>query len=115
MTKHQPQQTPRTLTTAKVAFLGLAAVAPMGVAVSIVPLAFAYGGASTTAMYMVVGIVLLCFATGYAEMGKSLPTVGTLYSFIRQDLGSIPAAGGALLALQQRSSAHSVRPFILFR
>lgn len=89
----------RTLTTSKVVFLVLAAVAPMAAAVGIVPLSFAYGGAATTAMYLLAGIVLMCFSVGYAEMGNTLPSVGTLYSFIRHGLGAVPAAGGAVLAL----------------
>lgn len=89
----------RVLSTGKVVFLVLAAIAPMTGVLSVTPLAFAFGGPATTASYIFVAIVLLCFAAGYAEMGKTMPSAGALYTYIRKGLGDVAASAGALLAL----------------
>ncbi|WP_111510095.1 APC family permease [Mycobacterium kyogaense] len=93
------QQVPRVLTTSRIVFLVLAAIAPMTGVVSVAPLAFGFGGPSTTFMYALVGVVLLCFIAGYAEMGKTMPSAGALYTYIRAGLGNIAASAGATLAL----------------
>jgi amino acid transporter len=84
----------------KIVILVMAAVAPMAAVVGTVPLSFALGtGAGTPATYAVAGLVLLCFAVGYAAMGRHVVSGGGFYAYIRQGLGRIPAVAGASVAV----------------
>lgn len=89
----------RTLTTVKVVALVLAGVAPLTPIVSNIPLATMLGGPSITGMYLVSGVILLCFSVGYAEMASRLKNVEGLWTFIRAGLGGSAAGGGAWIAL----------------
>jgi amino acid transporter len=48
---------------------------------------------------LVAGLVLLCFAVGYAAMGRRVVSHGGFYAYISQGLGRIPAVGGASVAV----------------
>lgn len=88
-----------TLTTAKIVFMVVAAVAPLSAVVGTVPLAFALGtGAGVPAAYAICGVVLLCFAAGYAAMGRHIVSTGGFYTYIRHGLGRIPAVSSAFVA-----------------
>ncbi|MFD1660513.1 APC family permease [Streptomyces caeni] len=88
-----------TLTTAKIVFLVVAAVAPMAAVVGTVPLAFALGtGSGVPAAYALAGVVLLCFAAGYAAMGRHIVSTGGFYAYLRHGLGRVPAVCGAFVA-----------------
>jgi amino acid transporter len=91
---------PRGLSATKIVFLVMAAVAPMAAIVGTVPLSFALGtGAGTPGTYAVAGLVLFCFAVGYAAMGRHVVSGGGFYAYIRQGLGRIPAVAGASVAV----------------
>jgi amino acid transporter len=89
----------RTLTTVKVVLLVLAGIAPLTPIVSNIPLATMLGGPSIAGMYVLSGVIFLCFSVGYAEMASRLNHVEGLWTFIRAGLGGSPAGGGAWLAL----------------
>lgn len=89
----------RTLTTVKVVLLVLAGIAPLTPVVSNIPLATMLGGPSIAAMYVLAGVIFLCFSVGYAEMASRLHHVEGLWTFIRAGLGGTWAGGGAWLAL----------------
>lgn len=89
----------RTLTTVKIVLLVLAGVAPLTPIVSNIPLATFLGGPSIAGMYVLSGLIFLCFSVGYSEMASRLNRVEGLWTFIRAGLGGSPAGGGAWLAL----------------
>jgi amino acid transporter len=72
----------------------------MAAVVGTVPLSLAIGtGVGTPATYAVAGVILLCFAVGYAAMGRRVVSGGGFYAYISQGLGRIPAVGGASIAV----------------
>ncbi|WP_333770384.1 APC family permease [Streptomyces sp. IBSBF 2435] len=88
------------LTTAKIVFLVVAAVAPMAAVVGTLPLAFVLGtGPGTPAAFVMAGVVLLLFGVGYAEMSRHVVSTGAFYTYIRHGLGRVPAVAGAYVAV----------------
>jgi amino acid transporter len=95
-----------TLTAPRIAFMVIAAVAPMASVIGTMPLSFALGtGAGTPATYAMVGLVLLCFAVGYASMGRYLVSAGGFYAYIRAGLGRVPAVCGGFVAVLSYNAA----------
>jgi len=88
------------LTTFKIVVMVMAAVAPMGAVVGVVPLAIAIGsGASTPAVFAIAGLALLCFAVGYSAMSKRISAAGGFYTDVARGLGRPPAMAAAALAV----------------
>jgi cation diffusion facilitator CzcD-associated flavoprotein CzcO/amino acid transporter len=90
------------LSTARVIFLVIAAAAPLGAIVGNVPLAL--GGSAGIGMpvgFLIVGLILACFAAGYAAMSREIISTGAFYTYIGQGLGKpagIVAAYCSILA-----------------
>lgn len=94
------QTKPKGLTVPRIVLMVVAAVAPMAAIVGTVPLSFALGtGVGTPATYAVAGLILFCFAVGYAAMGRRVVSHGGFYAYISQGLGRIPAVAGASVAV----------------
>lgn len=73
---------------AGIVFLVLAAVAPLTGVVVVASLAIALGnGGGTPVSFLLVAIVLLLFAVGYAQMSKQLVNAGGFYAFVVKGLG----------------------------
>ncbi|MBP2706811.1 APC family permease [Microbispora sp. RL4-1S] len=90
----------RTLTTRKIVFLVVAAAAPLAALVGTVPLAFAIGaGAGVPAMFVLAGLILLCFSVGYAAMSTRIVNTGGFYTYMARGLGRPPAVAGGLVAV----------------
>ncbi len=90
----------RTLTTPKIVFLVVAAAAPLAAVVGTVPLAFAIGaGAGVPAMFVLAGIVLLCFSVGYAAMSTRIVNTGGFYTYMARGLGRPTAVAGGFVAV----------------
>ncbi|MTD54312.1 APC family permease [Amycolatopsis pithecellobii] len=88
------------LTTFKIVVTVIAAAAPMGAIVGIVPLGLAIGsGASTPVVFVVSGLVLLCFSVGYAAMSKRMSGAGGFYTYVAKGLGRPPAMAAATIAI----------------
>ena len=101
-TTQSPAATGRTggLSTWKIVFFVIAATTPMAAMVGTVPLGFALGtGAGMPFMYVLAGLIMLCFISGYAAMSQKIVDAGALYTYIRAGLGRIPGAGAAYLAV----------------
>ncbi|WGD37453.1 APC family permease [Lysinibacter sp. HNR] len=82
---------------AGIVFLVLAAVAPLTGIVVVASLAIALGnGGGTPASFLIVAIILLLFATGYAQMSKQLVNAGGFYAFVVRGLGR---TGGLIAGL----------------
>jgi amino acid transporter len=95
-----PDRRAGTLTAPRITLMVIAAVAPMASVLGTMPLSFALGtGVGTPATYAIVGVILLCFAVGYASMGRYLVSAGGFYAYIRHGLGRIPAVAGAFVAV----------------
>lgn len=88
------------LSTTKLVFLVIAAAAPLSAVVGTVPLAFAVGtGSGVPAMYVLAGVVLLCFAVGYAAMSRNIVNAGGFYSYILHGLGRPVAVAAGYIAV----------------
>jgi amino acid transporter len=88
------------LSTWKIVFFVIAATTPMAAMVGTVPFGFALGtGAGMPAMYLLAGLIMFCFISGYAAMSHKIVNTGALYTYIRAGLGRIPGAGAAYLAV----------------
>jgi amino acid transporter len=95
----------RGLTTPKIVFFVIAATTPMAVMVGTLPVALSLGtGPGMPAAFVLAGLVMLCFISGYAAMSRNIVNTGALYSYIRAGLGRIPGAGAAYLAVLSYSA-----------
>lgn len=73
---------------AGIVFLVLAAVAPLTGTIVVAGLAIALGnGGGTPMSFLIVAVVLLLFAVGYAQMSKQLVNAGGFYAFVVKGLG----------------------------
>lgn len=84
---------------AGIVFLVMAAVAPLTGVVVVASLAIALGnGGGTPASFVIVAVILLCFATGYAQMSKQLANAGGFYAFVVKGLGRTGGLVAGLIA-----------------
>ena len=85
---------------AAIVFFALAATAPIAVLIDVVPAAYALGGGSTVPLaFVVLGVVLMLFASGYAAMAHRAPFAGAMYSYVTRGLGRPAGAGAAWVAV----------------
>ena len=83
-----------------IAFLVLAAVAPLTGIVVIGGIGIAVGtGGGTPVMFLAATAVLLLFAVGYAQMAKELVNAGGFYSYVVRGLGRTAGLVAAFIAL----------------
>lgn len=76
------------LSTRRIIFLVVAAAAPLAAMVGNLPIALARGlGAATPAGFVLSGLILLCFAVGYAAMSRRVVSTGAFYTFVARGLG----------------------------
>jgi amino acid transporter len=91
---------PRRLSLAWVFLLVVSAASPLTSLLGAVPLGFVQGnGAGLPAAYVVVTLVLVCFAVGYAAISRRVINTGAFYTYIAQGIGRPPAIGAGLLAV----------------
>ena len=91
---------PRRLSLAWVFLLVVSAASPITSLLGAVPLGFVQGnGAGLPAAYLVVTLVLVCFAVGYAAISRRVINTGAFYTYIAQGIGRPPAIGAGLLAV----------------
>ena len=78
----------------------LAATAPLMVIAGVMPTTFAVMGiVGQPLLFVVLGVVLVLFSVGYAEMSRHVHNAGAFYAYISRGLGGTAGAGAALLAL----------------
>jgi amino acid transporter len=88
------------LSTGRVVFLVIAAAAPMAAMIGNTPLALIRGnGAGLPAAYALGLLVLLCFAVGYAAMGRRVVNTGAFYTYIARALGKPAGVAAAYVAV----------------
>ncbi|MFI0369206.1 APC family permease [Actinomadura sp. 1N219] len=80
-------------------FTVLAALAPLTLIVAVAPLHFLKGGAAVPGGYLVAGVVMALFASGFMTMSKYVRNAGAFYATIARGLGRPLGSGAATLAL----------------
>ncbi|MFE2042749.1 APC family permease [Streptomyces sp. NPDC059477] len=78
----------------------LAATAPLMVVAGVMPTTFAVMGiVGQPLLFVLLGVVLVLFGIGYAEMSRHVHNAGAFYAYISRGLGGTAGAGAAMLAL----------------
>ncbi|MFG3479293.1 APC family permease [Streptomyces chengbuensis] len=78
----------------------LAASAPLMVVAGVMPTVYGVMGiVGQPLLYVILGVVLLLFSVGYAEMSRHVHNAGAFYAYIARGLGATSGAGAALVAL----------------
>lgn len=78
----------------------LAATAPLMVVAGVMPTTFAVMGiVGQPLLFVVLGVVLVLFSVGYAEMSRHVHNAGAFYAYISRGLGGTAGAGAAMVAL----------------
>ncbi|MFC9649071.1 APC family permease [Streptomyces sp. NPDC056937] len=78
----------------------LAASAPMLVVAGVMPTVFGVMGiVGQPLLYVILGVVLVLFSFGYAEMSRHVQNAGAFYAYIARGLGPTAGAGASLVAL----------------
>lgn len=87
------------LGTFSIAFMVVAAAAPLGAIAANNPLGFSLGnGAGFPVAYVIMGAVLLLFSVGLGAMSKYVAKPGAFFSYIGSGLGRLPGAAAAWIA-----------------
>jgi len=87
------------LGTADLVFFVVAAAAPLTVVAGVVPLAIRTGGLSAAYGYLLPGLLLLLFATGFTAMSPRVRNAGAFYSYISHGLGRPWGVGASYVAV----------------
>ncbi|MFD5586096.1 APC family permease [Streptomyces sp. NPDC127063] len=78
----------------------LAATAPLMVVAGVMPTTYAVMGiVGQPLLFVALGVVLVLFSVGYAEMSRHVHNAGAFYAYIARGLGGTAGAGAALVAL----------------
>ena len=78
----------------------LAATAPLMVVAGVMPTTFAVMGiVGQPLLFVLLGVVLVLFGVGYAEMSRHVHNAGAFYAYISRGLGATAGASAALVAL----------------
>jgi amino acid transporter len=90
----------RGLGVASIVFMVVAAAAPLGATIAIIPLVFALSGSTASPLYFAASAaVLIVFAVGFTTMSRHVTNAGAFYSYVQAGLGRVPGGGAAILAL----------------
>ncbi|MFJ8084439.1 APC family permease [Streptomyces sp. NPDC096205] len=83
----------------------LAATAPLMVVAGVMPTAFAVMGiVGQPLLFVVLGVTLVLFSVGYAEMSRHVHNAGAFYAYISRGLGGTAGAGASFVALVSYSA-----------
>ncbi|MEU2067492.1 APC family permease [Streptomyces anulatus] len=78
----------------------VAASAPLMVVAGVMPTVFGVMGiVGQPLLYLILGVVLMLFGVGYAEMSRHVHNAGAFYAYIARGLGPTAGAGASLVAL----------------
>ncbi|MGI5199317.1 APC family permease [Streptomyces sp. CA-288835] len=78
----------------------LAATAPLMVVAGVMPTAFAVMGiVGQPLLFVILGVVLVLFSVGYAEMSRHVHNAGAFYAYVARGLGGTAGSGAAAVAL----------------
>ncbi len=95
-----PARKRASLSTSRIVFLVIAAAAPLAAMIGNLPIALGRGnGAGTPGAFVITGVILLCFAVGYAAMSRRIVNTGAFYTYITEGLGTAAGIGSAYTAI----------------
>ncbi|KAF4409220.1 MULTISPECIES: APC family permease [Streptomyces] len=78
----------------------LAASAPLMVVAGVMPTTYAVMGiVGQPLLFVLLGVVLVLFSVGYAEMSRHVHNAGAFYAYIARGLGGTAGAGASVVAL----------------
>lgn len=78
----------------------MAGVAPLTVAAGVIPTAYATTGLTGIPVaFVVIGLILALFATGYVAMTRYITNSGAFYAFVSRGLGKVIGVAAALVAM----------------
>lgn len=88
------------LSTAYIVFLVVAAAAPLASMIGNLPIAIARGtGAGVPIAFLIAGLILVAFTTGYAFIGRRVVSTGAFYTYVAEGLGKPLGVGTAYCAV----------------
>ena len=95
----QPSR-PHQLSTQYIIFLVIAAAAPLASMIGNLPIAIARGtGANVPVAFLIAGLILIAFTTGYAFIGRRVVSTGAFYTYVAEGLGKPLGVGAAYCAI----------------
>jgi amino acid transporter len=90
----------RSLGTAKLVCFVVAAVAPLGAVIGVLPVALVFGsGAALPLAFALVSIVVALFAVGYSAISRQVVSGGAFYTYIARGMGRVLGIGAAAVAV----------------
>ena len=90
----------RRLSTGWIFFLIVSAAGPLTSVIGVTPQGFLAGnGAGLPAAFLLVTVLMICFAVGYAQISRRLINTGAFYTYVARGIGRPPAIGVALVAV----------------
>ena len=91
---------PRSLSAPYIAFLVIAAAAPLASMIGTLPIAIARGtGANVPVAFLIAGCILIAFTAGYAFIGHRVVSAGAFYTYVAKGLGKPFGMGAAYCAV----------------
>lgn len=102
MNQHVVVETPRQhlLSTPYIVFMMVAAAAPLASMIGNLPIAIARGtGANVPVAFLIAGLILIAFTTGYAFIGRRVVSTGAFYTYVAEGLGKPLGVGAAYCAV----------------
>ncbi|WNM35714.1 APC family permease [Streptomyces sp. Li-HN-5-11] len=84
---------------AGIVFFVMSAAAPLAATLGSAPITFGATGQGAPGAYLLVGIVLLCFAAGYAAMSRHVTSSAGFAAYIERGLGRVAGFAGATTAV----------------
>ncbi len=88
------------LSTQYIVFLVIAAAAPLASMIGNLPIAIARGsGANVPVAFLIAGLILIAFTTGYAFIGRRVVSTGAFYTYVAEGLGKPLGVGTAYCAI----------------
>ncbi|MFJ4848432.1 MULTISPECIES: APC family permease [unclassified Streptomyces] len=83
----------------------VAANAPLMVVAGVMPTAYGVMGiVGQPLLFVILGVVLVLFTVGYAEMSRHVHNAGAFYAYIARGLGGTAGAGASIVALVSYSA-----------
>jgi amino acid transporter len=88
------------LSTQFIVFMVLAAAAPLASMIGNLPIAISRGtGANVPVAFLIAGLILVAFTTGYAFIGRRVVSTGAFYTYVAEGLGKPLGVGTAFCAI----------------
>ena len=102
MSRSAVAQSPKShkLSTQFIVFMVLAAAAPLASMIGNLPIAISRGtGGNVPVAFLIAGLILVAFTTGYAFIGRRVVSTGAFYTYVAEGLGKPLGVGTAYSAI----------------